>query len=66
MLLLGCQKMCTTCANSSEKNLPYIINGIGAALSKCFVAVGSIEGVVGSKFQVTLPARGLLVKPSVE
>ena len=31
-----------------------------AALSKCFVAVGNIEGVVGSKHQVPLPARGLI------
>ena len=37
-------------------------NQNNAALSKCFVAVGSIEGVVGSKCQVPLPARGLLVK----
>ena len=37
-----------------------------AALSKCFVAVGSIEGVAGSKHQVPLPARGLLVKSNVE
>ena len=36
------------------------------ALSKCFVAVGTIEGVVGSKHQVPLPARGLLVKSNVE
>ena len=39
---------------------------IDAALSKCFVAVGSIEGVVGSKHQVPLPGRGLLVKSNVE
>ena len=37
-----------------------------AALSKCFVAVGSIEGVVGSKRQALLPVRGLLVKSRVE
>ena len=36
------------------------------ALSKCVEAVGSISGVVGSKCQVPLPARGLLVKSSVE
>ena len=36
------------------------------ALSKCFIAVGSIAGVVGSKCQVPLPARGLLVKSNVE
>ena len=29
-----------------------------SALSKCLVAVGNIEGVVGSKYQVPLPARG--------
>ena len=34
--------------------------------SKCFVATGSIAGVVGSKHQVPLPARGILVKSSVE
>ena len=37
-----------------------------SALSKCFAAVGSIAGVVGSKHQVPLLARGLLVKSSVE
>ena len=37
-----------------------------AALSKCYVAVGSTEEVVGSKHQVPLPVRGLLVKSSVE
>ena len=31
----------------------------------CTVAVGSIEGVVGSKLQV-VPARGFLVKSNVE
>ena len=36
------------------------------ALSKCSVAVGSIVGVVGSKHQAPLPARGLLVKSSME
>ena len=36
------------------------------ALSKCFVIVGSIAGVVGSKHQVPLPARGLLVKSNVK
>ena len=50
----------------------HIVLGIGvseqclAALSKCFVALGSIEGVVGSKHHVPLPARGLLVKSIVE
>ena len=33
-----------------------------AAVSKCFVAVGSIQGVEGSRHQVPLPAQGLLVK----
>ena len=37
-----------------------------AALSNCFVTVGSIAGVVGSKHQVPLTARGLLVKSNVE
>ena len=42
-------------------------NHESAALSKCFVAVGSIElGVVGSKCQVPLHARGFLVKSNVE
>ena len=41
----------------SEENL---------ALSKYFLAVGSIEGVAGSKCQVPLPARGLLVNSNVE
>ena len=36
------------------------------SLSKCFVVVGSIEGVEGSKHQAPLPARGLLVKSSLE
>ena len=40
---------------------------LASALSKCFVAVDNIEGVVGSKHQVPLPARaGLLVKSNVE
>ena len=30
------------------------------------LAVGNIEGVVNSKYQVTLPARGLIVKSNVE
>ena len=59
----------------SKKNtfILWVANEIGIymyivvpALSKCFVAVGSIEGVIGSKFQVPLRARGLLVKSSVE
>ena len=37
-----------------------------SALSKCFVAVGDIEGVVGSKNRVPLPARGLIGKSNVE
>ena len=37
-----------------------------AALSTCFVAVGNIEVVAGSKHQVPLPARGLIVKSNVE
>ena len=37
-----------------------------SALSKCLVAVGSVEGVVDSKHQVPLPARRVLVKSSVE
>ena len=41
-------------------------NTLVAALSKCFVAVGNIEGVVGSKHQVPSPARGLIVKSNVE
>ena len=32
------------------------------ALSKCFVTVGSMARVVGSKHQVPLPARGSLVR----
>ena len=39
---------------------------LDSALPKCSVVVGSIAGVVGSKHQVPLPARGLLVKSSVE
>ena len=31
-----------------------------------FCFLGSIEGVVGSKHQVPLPARALIVKSSVE
>ena len=38
---------------------------VDTALSKCFAAVGSIEGVVGSKNQVPLPSRGFPVKYSV-
>ena len=45
---------------SASKNFQY------PALSKCFVAVGNIEGIVGSKHQVPLPARGLIVKFIVE
>ena len=37
-----------------------------STLSKCVVAVGSIEGVVGSNHQVPLSARGLLVKSNME
>ena len=39
---------------------------MSSAMSKCFVAVGNIEGVVGSKHQVPLPAGGLIVKYDVE
>ena len=35
------------------------------ALSKCSVAVGNIEGLVGSKHQVPLPVRGIIVKSNV-
>ena len=37
----------------------YNISNLLSALSKCFVAVGS-------KHQVPLPARGLIVKSNVE
>ena len=37
-----------------------------SALSKCSVSAGSIVGIVGSNCQVPLPAKGLLVKSSVE
>ena len=43
-----------------------LVNDKVTALSKRCVAEGSIEGVVGSKHQVPLPARGLLVKSNVE
>ena len=46
---------------SHENNL----KSPSTALSECFVAVGSIEGVAGSKCQVPLPARGFQVKSSV-
>ena len=36
------------------------------ALSKCFLVVGSIAGVVGSKHQVPLPAAGLLLEVQCE
>ena len=39
---------------------------LSAALSKCFVVVGSIAGVIGSKCQVPLTARGLPVESRVE
>ena len=45
---------------------PWPNLGLSTVLSKCFVAVGSILGVVGSKCQVPLPSKRLLVKSSVE
>lgn len=39
---------------------------IVAALLKCFMVVGRIEGVGGSKHQVSLPARELVVKSNAE
>ena len=51
----------------AHKNYPNDPRYLASALSKCFVAVDNIEGVVGSKHQVPLPARaGLLVESNVE
>ena len=39
---------------------------VGGCCRHVFVAVDNMDGVVGSKCQVPLPARGLLVKSNVE
>ena len=57
----------TFCSNAPHKeNNHLLLKANSASLSKCFVAGGYIDGVVGSKHQVPLPARGLLMKSNVE
>ena len=51
---------------TAAHSLSTISIEIEPALSKCFLAVGGKEGVLDSKHQFPLPARGLLVKSSVQ
>ena len=53
------------CGSLGEHQVTFT-EGHGSALSNYFVVVGGTAGEVDSKCQVSLPARGLIVKSSVE
>ena len=53
-------------SRSTDPRMEGVLWWTPTALSKCFVSVGSIAEVQGSKCHVTLPAGGLLVKSSVK